>query len=145
MSDSNKPRLLEFFTYEVVERTMLRDDYYQLDLEAKLQATDEIDKYRGAQGSWYKRPSDHTGYMTIPVLDFLIGAPCNNLVLAFIHGLHPTQIRVTSGEVTTDSMHGRVTVRVDKDNKIEGIEQEIVCAYSCGAAIRQAMLKQKGQ
>ena len=77
--------------------------------------------------------------LTIRVLGVLEGKPWDDLALAFVHGLRPSAIRVTKGEVTLDSWQGRVTVVVDDNNIIESIEQEVEVGLPEGVAHGQAL------
>jgi hypothetical protein len=67
---------------------------------------------------------DNVGYVVIEVLPFLKGRPWDEVALAFVTTLHPASIRVTEGTIKLDARVDRVTVYVDKENVIQGIEQE---------------------
>lgn len=72
------------------------------------------------------QPFDRRGYCSIQVLPNLTGQPWNNAALCLIHGLRPSSIRVTLGEMTCDAVCWRVTVVLEKDNKtIKAISQEV--------------------
>lgn len=72
----------------------------------------------------YEQP-EQISYLNIPVLEFLKGRKWDEIALAYCHAMNPTSIRVTSGLIKLDSRIGRITVYVDDENKIEGIEQEV--------------------
>lgn len=82
------------------------------------------DRYRDDRGVRYIPPST-TGRLSIPVLEFLVGLRWDVVALNYVHALNPASIRVTSGEVTSDSREGRVTVWLDSSDRITGIEQEV--------------------
>jgi len=87
-----------------------------------------IDAYNGSR----YEPPYITGHTDIKVLEFLNGLPFNNLTLAYIHGLHPSTIRVSHGCVCCDAMSNRVTIYLTEDDKIDYISQEIVVGYATG-------------
>jgi len=71
-------------------------------------------------------------HLSVPILNCLIGQPWDEVALALVVAHKPTRLRVTTGEVFTDSWSGRVTVYVDRQPKligvpatIEWIEQEV--------------------
>ncbi len=72
------------------------------------------------------------GFTTIDVLPELCGLPVCDLVLGYLAALRPSAIRITGGEVHTDAMQWRVTVLVDKDDKVERIYQEVSIGFGCG-------------
>lgn len=114
--------------------------------QLKLEKDDDISQYRSTRGFFYTQPPRaSTGYSTVAILQELYGLPLSNLVLSFVHGFNPRMIRVTEGEVTTDSQPGRVTIFVDAENRVVSIEQEISVLYGCGhdvqVALRQARAK----
>ena len=84
-------------------------------------------EFIGTQGKVYTKPS-RISFRTIQVLPELIGRPWNKEALSYVHGLRPSYIRVVLGEQTTDAIHWRVTVGVDEDGRITGIEQEVEIA-----------------
>lgn len=88
--------------------------------------TDPHLKYIDATGVKYTSVKT-LGYMTIPVLPFLVGKPWDATALDFVHTLRPSFIRVSTGEVTADSKLWRVTVIVtDLTNPIiKRIEQYV--------------------
>lgn len=57
------------------------------------------------------------------MLQFLWGHPWDTLAENFVHALQPSCVRVSDGEIKTDSMPQRVTVYV-REGKILRIEQE---------------------
>jgi hypothetical protein len=136
--------VVEFFAYE----TIGTGETDISGLAKKLRDTDDCQQYLGAQGTNFRLPSSW-GSTTIPVLEFLWGMPLCNAVLAYVAGLHPTLVRITRGECTTDSCNGRVTILISPQEGIEEpkdgyalhqyrvtrIEQEITVAYSCGADV----------
>lgn len=80
------------------------------------------------------------GYLSIPVLSFLKGLKWGKEALAYVHGLRPSQIRVTQGECKANATLWRVTVFVDKEDIILGIEQEIeVTGIGSGNDTEQAL------
>jgi hypothetical protein len=104
------------------------------DVIDKLLSTDDADRYRGGNGKPYESP-DVYGGTTIEVLEFLKGMPFNNLIMAYVHGLKPSNVRVSYGEICCDAMNGRVTIFLTEDNKIRRIDQEINTGYGMGFLI----------
>ncbi len=80
-------------------------------------------------------PSKCTGYTSINVLGFLKGLPLDNLALSYLHALRPSRVRVTHGETTTDACCWRVTVYLDKEDRIDHIEQEVEVGFYSGYTI----------
>lgn len=68
---------------------------------------------------------DCTSTATAPILHFLIGKPWDSFALGWLHAVNPTYIRVTNGEIKTDTRIGRVTIVVDNYNIIQTINQEV--------------------
>ena len=92
----------------------------------------EASKYHGRRGSHF-RESPHQSYTEITVLPELAGHLWDDVALSLVSGLRPEGIRVTSGEVTTDSVPYRVTVLVEADGKtIREITQEVQVSLFAG-------------
>jgi hypothetical protein len=70
-------------------------------------------------------PFRGTSYGVIEVLSFLKGRKWDEIALAYVHALRPSSIRVTTGAIKLDASKWRVTVYVDNDDTIRGIEQEV--------------------
>lgn len=71
-------------------------------------------------------------YAVIPVLDFLKGKPYDDYAKAYIYGLRPSSVRVSTGCIKCDARVDRVTVYVQDFNGllcIDRIEQEISVAF----------------
>ncbi len=71
-------------------------------------------------------------YTVIPVLEFLTGKPYDDYAKAYIYGLRPSSVRVSTGGIKCDARTDRVTVFVQDFNgllRIERIEQEINVAF----------------
>jgi len=68
----------------------------------------------------------------MPVLSHLVGLPLNDLIFAWLPAVKPNIVRISYGEVTTDARPGRVTIYIDKNKIITGIEQEVNVALSSG-------------
>jgi hypothetical protein len=134
MSEEKK---LEFYVYgrlpdpEQNERELLA-------LQERLRQKTDIDKYRGSCGKPYK--SAGGGYTVIRCLQFLWGLPLCDLVMAYMPAVKASAIRVTSGETTTDSRLGRVTIYVNEGDIVDYIEQEVDVAYGCGYDVDQCLL-----
>jgi hypothetical protein len=65
------------------------------------------------------------GYLSIEVLTFLNGQPWDDVARAFVHALRPSEVRVSTGELKSDAKLWRVTVMVDRESRIIGIDQEV--------------------
>ncbi len=68
---------------------------------------------------------ERIGYTSLPVLPFLIGHAWDDFALSLVQSLEPSYLRVTYGEVVTDSRSRRVTVVVDMHMIIREISQEL--------------------
>lgn len=75
-----------------------------------------------------KRNGLSIGFASLPVCVYLVGQPWDDFALSCIETLKPSSIRVSTGEITTDSWLDRVTVMLDKDRLIESVVQE--CAIN---------------
>lgn len=135
--------VIEFYAYE----TIGTGETDISGLARKLTAVDDCEPYVSTQGKTFQEPGSH-GYTTIPVLEFLWGMPLCNAVMAYVCGLRPSKVRITSGECTTDACPQRVTIFVKPKNDqvaklggaldqflVESIDQEINVGYSCGADV----------
>jgi hypothetical protein len=110
--------------YEVVSGSPEAEEWDKELQPHRWTETDESDKYRS---TWSVQPQklDRWGGTVIPVLEFLNGRPWNNAALNVVHALRPSSIRVTTGEMTCDSMSWRVTVHIDPTGIIRKIDQEV--------------------
>lgn len=118
-------RKLNFKVFEILPGSKEADEFDASLDRAKMAATDLADAYEGSLGRFIKEPVS-TGYTVIPVLEFLNGKPWDNMALNYVHGLRPSALRVTTGEITCDSHIYRVTVYVGEDKRtIKRIEQEV--------------------
>lgn len=61
----------------------------------------------------------------ITVLPELIGVPWNEISMCYVLSLNPSAIRVSSGSVTADSYHNRITVFIDENRIITDISMEV--------------------
>ena len=84
--------------------------------------------YYHSHGIAYESPPN-IGWDCIPVLEFLWGRKWDEISLAYVHSLRPSSIRVTTGEVKTDSSRWRVTIYVDDADIITKISQECEIGY----------------
>ncbi len=136
-------KMIEFFAYE----TIGTGETDISGLARKLTAVDDCEPYVSTQGKPFQEPEAH-GYTTIPVLEFLWGMSLCNAVMAYVGGLRPSKVRITTGECTTDACPQRVTIFVKPKNEsvaklggaldqylVERIDQEINVGYSCGADV----------
>ena len=90
-----------------------------------LSSTDAADQYLNHHGHPFKR-SDRTGYTSVKVLTELTGRPWDQYALNMIQSCRPSALRVTTGDVTSDSFHWRVTVFLSEDKRtIKEIVQEV--------------------
>lgn len=94
--------------------------------------------YRSELGVDYVAPSS-CGCLSIEVLRFLWGKPWDEVALAYVHALRPTQIRVTDGGIKLNSRCWRVTVYVGKKDTILKIEQEVEVGLPDGVAHGSAL------
>lgn len=94
---------------------------------------DQVNRYRTTHKETYEEPSRRC-YSSIPVLQFLVGRACDDFALAYFHAVRPSCIRITEGSMTSDAVHWRLTVIVDKENIITSIHQEVELGV-CGPLI----------
>ncbi len=86
----------------------------------------------------YEKPNS-IGYICIEVLLFLKGKKWDEIALAYVHALRPSSIRVTNGEIKTDSRVWRVTVCVNDKDVIDKIEQEVEVGLPAGVSHGHAL------
>ncbi len=126
---------IEFYAYEGGSESPEAERKRMQELAEKLRASDDIEQYHTMQGFSYTPPSSTTGYTTTDILPELTGVPLSNIVLAYVHAFHPTEIRVSYGEVYCTAMRGRVTICCNDEKKVTRIYQEIEILYGCGAEV----------
>jgi hypothetical protein len=114
-------------------------------------ADDVVRKIRGVGGfhSQKQLPARElfqcSGSMCREVLPELWGKPLDNLSLAVVMSVQPSYIRLSTGEVTTDSVQNRVTIFVTRDYKtIEKIWQEAPVGGGCGHDVDTAYRERYG-
>jgi len=130
--------LVEFYAYEIPPGA-------EIDLSemiAHCKATGDIDHYRNQHnGAHFERPKSRqahsSGYTVTKILPELKGTPYSNLILGYCWGFNPSAIRISHGEVCCDAMTGRITIFLDKDDKVDFIEQEIPVLYGSGADLNE--------
>lgn len=84
-------------------------------------------KYFGGYGAPFdKKDFEGTSVMTVKVLPELIGKPLNHIAMGFISALNPLFLRVTTGELSTDSKPGRITVLIGDQMIIKDVSMERV-------------------
>lgn len=81
--------------------------------------------YLDKRGIKYEPETGDRSWTSVEVLPFLKGKKWDEVALAYVHSLRPSSIRVTPDYETADAETWRVTVRVNKDNIIQEIEQEV--------------------
>lgn len=110
-------------------------------LHARLQRKTDADKYRSEHlVRWDEQPC---GYAVIDVLPELVGLPLSDLVLAYVHALRPSAVRITQGTQTCDAVTWRVTIVVDEDDVVRSIRQEVRVGYGCGFDVAQCLRSAK--
>jgi hypothetical protein len=128
------PSLLEFYCHtpsEDEERQTL------LCLVEKMQGTDLVEKYRSHHRKTWEEDGSQ-GYTTMPVLPQFIGKKLDNSLVAYLHTLRPSSVRISEGTVTCDSSPWRVTVftkKVDGVEIITSISQEVCIGFGSGYAV----------
>lgn len=127
---------IEFFAYEKMPGPEDQDELNEL--HAKLQLKTEADKYRDTQGKVYAKPTTH-GWTSVDVLQQLWGLPLTDLIMAFVHSLRPSCVRITTGEETCDSWPWRVTITVDDKDIVQKIDQEVEVAWGTGFDVEQCL------
>lgn len=111
---------LDWKCYEELATTNNTFDYSN-----RAHETDEADKFKHRQGVKVEQENRDRIFPVLRVLKHLWGKPWDNLDLDVVTGLKPSCIRASSGAVTCDSMPGRITVWLEKDDRtIRSIEFE---------------------
>ncbi len=96
------------------------------------------EKYHSTLGVNYD-DTQVISYTDIEVLSFLKGKKWDEIAVGYVHGLRPSQIRVTTGMCKLNAHVWRVTVIVDEENTIERITQEVEVALPSGVAHGEAL------
>jgi hypothetical protein len=100
-------------------------------LRTQREATDVADSYISSHGVDYETRDHSFGWFSLPVLQELWGTPWNNAATNFLRCLRPSAVRVTTGNVTLDSMPWRVTVLLNGNRRtIQSIHQEVEVALN---------------
>lgn len=104
------------------------------ELLQKMQGTDLVDKYRSHHYKpWEEDPC--SGYTVLGVLPQFAGKRLDNSLVAYLHTLRPSCVRISYGEVTTDSKPWRVTVIIEKRDGVDyirDISQEVCIGFGSG-------------
>ena len=82
-------------------------------------------------------PHSAQGTTSINVLGFLRGLPLDNLAMSYLHALRPSNIQVI-GHGEEEKCVGwpwRVTVRMDENDRIREINQQVEVAFASGYTI----------
>lgn len=125
---------IEFYCYQ----TPLGTEIDLGPLIDKLASDDDTKRYEEYHNGCRFEKQSSTGHTVIEVLPQLKGLPWNNLILAYLHAVRPSNIRVSRhGEICCDGQPWRVTVYLTLGSRIERIEQEVEVGYSSGADIDQ--------
>ena len=87
---------------------------------------ESLQKYCNYVGTEYEKPMVH-GYSSISMLEFLYGMKLDELTFNYIYSLNPTSVRIVGPNdvLACDCYHGRVTIRIDDECRIEKIDQEV--------------------
>lgn len=80
------------------------------------------------------------GFATIEVLPFLVGRILDDYARGWVYALRPDSVRVSTGEITTDSCPYRVTIFIGARDVIERIEQEVCVGLPDGFRDGRAMM-----
>lgn len=138
MSEDVKPPddPIGFFVHQPTEA----EDRQHLDeLCEKMNGTDLVEQYRSNHRKEWK-PDPSTGYTSMPVLPQFWGKKLDNSLVAYLHTLRPSSVRISDGCVTCDSSPWRVTVFTDKKDGVEiitNISQEVCIGFSSGWNVQQ--------
>ena len=84
--------------------------------------------YRDPQGKPYVVPRKQV-WTALPVCEYLVGSPWDDVALAAVSTLRPSYIRVITPELdylTDDGMTWRATVKLDNHGLIKSVEQEVI-------------------
>jgi hypothetical protein len=65
------------------------------------------------------------GFTNIEVLSFLKGQPWDDVARAYVHGLRPSEVRVSTGTLKSNAVLWRVTVMMNDKALITEITQEV--------------------
>lgn len=84
------------------------------------------EEYKGTHGKMFdhRHFEAQKAFSVVGILPELHGKPWNLEALGLVGSFETGMVRVTKGEITTDARQNRVTVYLDKNGKIDRIEQE---------------------
>lgn len=91
--------------------------------------------YLSKQGLPYQPANCRISYLTLPVLEFLKGRAIDETIIACVHSLRPSEIRITDDGILLDHRAWRVTIFAKKIAQIffvEKIQQEVEVALPDG-------------
>jgi len=98
-------------------------------------------QYRSSSGVMYQPASNRVGHVSLEILQQLRGQLFDEYALGLCHAFRPISIRVTTGEVTTNSLPSRITVLLDDQERILRISQEACVIFpegiNCGNDLYQ--------
>jgi len=134
---SAEPSKVEFFPHLSSEA----EEQRELDaLCQKMQGVDLVEQYRSNHRKEWQ-PDDITGYTTMPVLQQFWGKKLDNSLLAYLHTLRPSSVRISGDYTTCDASPWQVTVFTDKlidgTEIITQISQEVCIGFSSGWNVQQ--------
>lgn len=89
-------------------------------------------QYRGIGVKYEPKKIDWTSCDIIPVLQFLWGHKVDEVAMAYVHALRPSHIRISDGMIKCDAQIWRITIYVEKSDRIRKIEQEVEVALPHG-------------
>jgi hypothetical protein len=107
-----------------------------------------VEQYLGSHGTDYNAKGIRSsGWRSIPVLEFLNGRLLDEVVMAHVHALRPSMVRITEGTIKLDARIWRVTIYiklVGRRRFVRHIEQEVSIGLPKGLghgdALRVAVL-----
>ena len=101
------------------------------------------EQYLGSWGTAYNKDGARCcGYMCIPVLQDLWGRKLDEVVMAYVHSLRPSMVRIADKGIKLDSRLWRVTIwirRVKRTPFVHRIEQEVEVLLPEGVAHGDAL------
>lgn len=101
------------------------------------------EQYLGSWGTPYNKDGARgCGYLCLPVLQDLWGRKLDEVVMAYVHSLRPSVVRITDAGIKLDCRLWRVTIWVEKVKRsrfVRRIEQEVEVLLPQGVAHGDAL------
>lgn len=70
------------------------------------------------------KKEDGSSFTVVQVLPEIVDLPWCHVTMLYVLSLDPVAVRVSTGMVTADAVRGRITVYINGENIITGVEME---------------------